>query len=65
MSEQVRILNKSKQMIPLQVRPPNGEFYTTEQQIRLMPGKTVELPEEYAHMEQIQNLRKKGILQII
>lgn len=64
-SASVRIYNRSKQLIALHVRPPGGDFYATEQQIRINPGQDVELPESHLMMDQIRNLQKQGILQIV
>lgn len=60
----VRLYNCSKQMIPLQVRAPGSDFYSNEQQVRLAPGKTVELPKSYLLEEQISNLQKRRMLKI-
>ena len=62
--EEIRVHNCSRQMIPLQVREPGSDFYAGEQQVRLMPGQEVTLPKEFAHMDQITNLQKKGIVRI-
>jgi len=61
----VRIINNSKQMIPLQMRPPGTSFYRNEQQIRLNPGKHAMLPYDHLRADQIENLQKKGIIKII
>ena len=61
----VRIINNSKQMIPLQMRPPGTSFYRNEQQIRLNPGKHAMLPYDHLRADQIENLQKKGIIRII
>ena len=60
----IRIYNKSKQLIPIQVRPPKSDFYPNEQQVRLEPGKDVTLPRSHVRMDQIENLQKRGMLQI-
>ena len=65
MIETVRIYNISDQMIPLQVKPPNGNFFTSEQQIRLAPNDHIELPKEYLLSDQIKNLKNKGFLKIL
>ena len=59
------ITNRSRQMIPLQVRPPKGDFFYEEHQIRLNPGKTVTLPKRYLNQAQIENCRGRGDLTII
>ena len=64
-SELIRIHNKSKQVLPLQVKPPQGDFYLHEQQVHLRPGKTVMLPKDHLRMEQITNLAARGALRVI
>ena len=64
-SHVVRIYNNSKQMIPLQVRAPGSDFYTSEQQVRLSPGEDVLLPKSHLRLEQIENLQKRGMLKIV
>jgi hypothetical protein len=59
------ITNRSRQMIPIQVRPPKGDFFYEEHQIRLNPGKTVTLPKRYLNQSQIENCRGRGDLAII
>ena len=61
----IRVYNCSKQMISLQVKAPNGDFYTGEQQIRLNPGKDVTLPKSHVRTEQIENLQKKRMIKVI
>lgn len=60
----VRIYNNSKQMIPLQLRPPASDFYQSEQQVRLEPGKDVLLPKSHLREEQIKNLCARRMLKI-
>lgn len=63
---QIRIANISKQMVPIQLRSPNGDFYTHEHQIRLDPGcQPISIPKSHLFMEQITNLAKRGILKIV
>lgn len=62
---QVRVYNCSKQMIPLQARAPGGDFYTSEQQVRIMPGQDVLLPKSYLRSDQIENLQKRGMIRIL
>lgn len=59
------ITNRSRQMIPLQVRPPKGDFFYEEHQIRLRPGQTVTLPQRYLNQSQIENCQGRGDLTII
>lgn len=61
----LRIYNKGKQTVPIQVKPPKGDFYLHEQQVYLRPGKNVTLPKDHLRMEQIQNLAARGVLQIL
>ncbi len=61
----LRIYNSSKQMIPIQVKPPGGDFYTSEQQIRLAPGKDVVLPKSHLRMAQIDNLKRRRMLKVV
>lgn len=65
MSDTIIVYNSSKQSIPLSVRPPDGEFYSSEQQITLMPGKQVSLLRSHVNIDQINNLQKKGILKVL
>lgn len=60
----VRIYNRSKQAVYLQVRNPDGEFYTGQQQVRLMPGQDVMLPKSHVMEDQIKNLRAKMMVQV-
>ena len=64
-SESIRIYNSSKQMIPIQVRSPKGDFYASEQQIRLLPGKDVLLPKSHIMQEQVDNLAKRRMIRVI
>lgn len=61
----VRVYNCSEQMIPLQLRVPGGDFYTSEQQVRLEPGTDVVLPKSHLRLEQVNNLQKRRMLKII
>ena len=60
----VTIYNCGTQMIPLQVRTPGGDFFLSEQQIQLLPGKSVELPESHVSESQLANLQGKGLLKV-
>lgn len=60
----IRIHNTSKQMIPLQVKPPAGDFYLHEQQVRLYPNKDVVLPKDHVLEEQITNLKAKAMIKV-
>ena len=61
----VRIYNNSKQMIPLQVRIPGSEFYTGESQVRLDPGSEALLPFDHLRADQIENLKRRGMIKIL
>jgi hypothetical protein len=60
--EFVRIYNKSKQTVSLQVCPPNGDFYRAEQQAHIAPGKSATLPKDHLRWEQVDNLKQKQML---
>jgi D-lyxose ketol-isomerase len=59
------ITNRGKQMIPIQVKPPNGDFFYEEHQIRLNPGKSITLPKHFLNWAQIENCQARGNLSII
>lgn len=61
----VTICNRSRQTIPLQVKPPGGDFYMQERQVRIPAGKSVQLPADYLMDAQVENLQAKQELQII
>jgi hypothetical protein len=61
----IRIYNCSSQMIPLQMRAPGGDFYGGEQQIRLLPGQDVSVPSNYAHSDQITNLKARRMIKVL
>lgn len=52
------ITNISKQMIPLAIAPPNGDFYVHGQSVYLSPGRATQLPISYLNEDQISNLQK-------
>lgn len=64
-SDVVRIYNRSKQTIPLQVKPPGGDFFLHEQAVQLGPGKTVKLPKNYINEGQINNLQRRRQIQVL
>ena len=64
-SAMVRVYNSSKQMIPLQLRPPNSDFYSSEQQVRLKPGQDAQLPKSHLRMEQINNLQARRLIRVV
>lgn len=59
-----RVTNTSRQMIPIQVRRPQGDFYLEERQVMIGAGKSVILPTEYLMPAQIENLAAKQQLQV-
>ena len=61
----IRVYNCSKQMIPLQVRPPGSDFFSNEQQVRLQPNKETLLPKSHVRMEQIRNLQSRRMLRVL
>jgi len=61
----INVYNVSKQVICLQLRAPGGDFYTSEQQVRIMPGKHATLPKSYTREDQITNLCKRGTIRVI
>lgn len=64
-SHVIRIYNSSKQLISLQVRSPNGDFYTSEQQVRIIPNQSVVLPKSHVRQDQIDNLQKRGMIRVV
>ena len=62
---EVVITNRSRQMVPIQVKPPGGDFFYEEHQIRLNCGKSVTLPKRYLNWAQIENCRGRGDISII
>lgn len=61
----IRIINTSKQMIPLQVSTVGGDFFKDQQQIHLYPSKDIQLDEKYLVSEQVNNLKERGLLKVI
>lgn len=55
----------SKQVIPLQVKPPQGDFFLHEQQVWLRPGKNVLLPKDNLIQDQIRNLQASRMVKVI
>lgn len=64
MSDDVVITNCSRQLIPIQVRRPKGDFFYEERQVRLSPGATVTLPKSHLYWAQIENCRARGELSV-
>lgn len=61
----IQIYNCSKQMIPISVKPPGGDFFLHEQTIYLRQGKTVRLPKNFLNDSQISNLTTKRMIKIL
>lgn len=64
-SPTICVYNCSKQMIPIQVRPPGGDFFKSEHQIRLAPGKSVTLIKSHVRQEQIDNLQQRRMIKVV
>ena len=60
-----RLLNSSRQLVKIQVKPPQGDFYLHEQQVSLRPGQSTLLPKDHLRPEQIHNLQARGVLKVI
>jgi hypothetical protein len=64
-SHTIRVYNSGKQQLALQMRAPNSDFFSNEQQVRLSPGQDAELPKSHVRMEQINNLKARGLLKVL
>ena len=64
-TSEVVITNRSRQMIPIQVRPPSGDFFYEEHQVRILPGKSVSMPRHFLNWSQIENCQARGQISII
>ena len=62
--ETVTVYNCGRQKVGIQVSPPGGDFFLSEQQIHLFPGKSVQLQKEYLRWEQISNLRSRREIEV-
>ncbi len=65
MSDTIIVYNSSKQAVPLSLRPPGAEFFTSEQQVTLNPGKQITLIKEHVNLDQVSNLQRRGILKVL
>jgi len=65
MANTIKIYNTSSQLIRLQLRPPGGEFYSTEQQVAIAPGQVVSLPKSHVLQEQVENLQRRQMLRVL
>lgn len=61
----VRLYNRSTQMIPIQLKPPGGDFFLHEQVAYLRPRQTVKVPKSHLNLDQIHNLQARRALQIL
>lgn len=61
----IRIYNNSNQLIQLQLRSPGGDFFTSETQVRINPGKDVLVPKSHIREDQVSNLAKRGLIKIV
>ncbi len=61
----IKIYNTSKQAVRLQLRPPGGDFYATEQQVSVNPGQVVTLPKSHLIQEQVDNLQRRQMLRVL
>ncbi len=64
-SHTIEVYNCSNQMIPLQLRTPNSDFYANEQQVRINPGARIKLPKSHVREEQISNLQSRRMLKVL
>jgi len=63
--EKVRLTNISRQAISVQVKPPGGDFFRDERQVRMGAGKSVVLPKDYLLWHQITNLKGSRKLRVV
>lgn len=64
--EYTTIMNVCKQMIPIQLKSPDGvDFFIGEQTTVLMPGKLSKFPSMRLYWDQIQNHQKAGRIRVI
>lgn len=64
-SHSIRVYNKSRQTISLQLTPKGGDFFLHQQQVHIRPGIPVEIPKSHIIEEQIQNLQKQGMISVL
>lgn len=64
-SKLLRICNVSNQMVSLQVSSLGKDFYKNQQQIHLQKNKDIQIEDKYLVMDQIQNLKQRGLLRIV
>jgi len=61
----VRIINVSRQMIPIQLTAEGEDFFRGQQQIQLHAGQDVLVDEKYLIKGQTENLAQRGLLKLI
>lgn len=61
----VTIYNNSNQMIPIQAKPPGGDFFLEEQVVYLHPGKSAIVSRDFVRTEQLHNLQLKGKVRVV
>jgi hypothetical protein len=63
----VRILNISKQLVKINLKPPNRkvDWYIGTQDVDLRPGKMATLSKDRVQIHQIERLCKQGHIQVI
>ena len=65
-SAEVIILNISKQLVNIHLRPPKGvDFYIGAQDIALKPGQTFSFKKVRLWMSQVERLQKQQKVQVI
>jgi|APFre7841882654_1041346.scaffolds.fasta_scaffold36935_1 hypothetical protein len=63
---EVRILNISKQTIPIHLKPPKGvDFYVGAQDVRLGAGKSHMFRKSRLWLEQVERLEKQRRIQVL
>ncbi|MBW2149331.1 MAG: hypothetical protein JRI22_20205 [Deltaproteobacteria bacterium] len=64
--ERVVIINKDKQMVPIQLKAPAGmSFWVGEQTVPLYPKRMATFPKNRLYSEQIRNFKKAGRIQVL
>ena len=62
---EVRIINISKQVVPIHMRPPKVvDFYIGAEDKRLYPGKSFMFKKSRLWIEQVDRLQKQGKIQV-
>lgn len=62
-NEEITIINCSKQLVPIHVNAPEGvDFYIGAQDYRLGPGQSCKFKRARLRIEQVDRLRKQGLI---